>query len=89
MDYIAKSNHSDFDFILSPNIARNQRYYRLFKYRLKVYQILLSGFVLVRVKSFIVCNRNRNRNPKDKQDCYDKLSFDDYKFIPQMVNKVF
>jgi len=91
MDYIAKSNHSDFDFKLSPNIASDPESTINYLYREldNLSPDDPAGFLLVRVKSFIICNTNQYNNPKKfKRDCYSKLSINDYKNLyPQMINQ--
>lgn len=92
VDNIAKSNYSDFDFKLSPNISVNSE--STIDYLDEEWDKLptdtLAGFVLVRVKSYIICNRfsHRRETLKEyKKDCYGRLSSDNYKKLyPQMVN---
>ncbi len=89
---IANSNYSDFDFKLSPNKSINSKatidYLDEQSYK---FPNQLAGFVLVRVKSVIICNRFSHRREtlkKYKRDCYETLSSDNYNNLyPQMVNE--
>ncbi len=93
MSYIANSNHSDFDFKLSPNKHINSEEVIDYLYTQwnKLPNDTTAGFLLVRVKSYIICNlmdNDQKKNLKEyKKDCYHKLSIEDFKQLyPQMAN---